>query len=101
MYRNPAFAVAEQSAMFDLIDSIPLAMLVSHGSAGLRASHVPLLLDRHRGEHGTLVGHVARANAQWRDLEVVSASGDEVLAVFVGDETYVSPSAYVTKATEP
>src|SRR5581483_7236234 len=45
--------------------------------------------DRAAGPHGTLLGHVARANPHWRELE-----GREVLAVFSGPHAYVSPTWY-------
>lgn len=59
--------------------------------AGLRlmATHLPLLLDGDR-----LIGHLARANPQWRRLD---PSG-ESLAIFSGVDGYVSPSLYATKA---
>lgn len=55
-------------------------------------SHLPLLLERHSGTHGKLIGHMARANPQWHDL----AQGQKVLAVFQGPHAYVSPSWYAT-----
>jgi transcriptional regulator len=42
--------------------------------------------------YGLLQGHVARANPLWRDL-----SNTDVLVVFQGVNTYISPSWYVTK----
>ena len=71
-----------------------LPTLVSHGSQGLLASHLPLLLAPDEGEYGTLYGHFARANPQWRDL----AEGSEVLMLFQGPEAYISPSWYAAKA---
>ncbi|MFO1326385.1 MAG: FMN-binding negative transcriptional regulator [Rubrivivax sp.] len=53
-------------------------------------NHVPFRLDPTRGEHGTLVGHVARANPVWQ------RPGPSVL-VFQGADGYVSPSWYPTK----
>lgn len=72
----------------------PLAALVSHGASGLQASHVPLLLVAEEGEYGTLYGHFARANPQWRTF----AEQPEALAIFSGADAYVSPSAYPSKA---
>ena len=46
--------------------------------------------DRSRGTHGTLIGHVARANPIWR------TPGPAVL-VFQGPDAYVSPSWYPGK----
>lgn len=72
----------------------PLAALVSHGASGLQASHVPLLLVAEEGDYGTLYGHFARANPQWRTF----AEQPEALAIFSGADAYVSPSAYPSKA---
>ena len=55
-------------------------------------SHVPLLLVPGCEPHGTLLGHVARANPHWEALR-----GVESIAVFHGPHAYVSPSWY----TEP
>jgi transcriptional regulator len=46
---------------------------------------MPFLLER----DGSLVGHMARANPQWQDLD-----GQPVLVVFSGPHAYVSPSWY-------
>lgn len=72
----------------------PLAALVSHGNGGLQASHVPLLLVAEEGEYGTLYGHFARANPQWRAF----AEAPEALAIFSGADTYISPNLYPSKA---
>jgi len=71
------------------------ATLVTQGEEGLTASHLPLLLDAEVGPHGQLIGHMARANRQWRDV-----SG-EALAVFARPHVYVSPSWYETPGTVP
>jgi transcriptional regulator len=44
------------------------ALLVNNGENGPYATNLPLLLDRSRGEHGTLVGHIARGNEHARVL---------------------------------
>jgi transcriptional regulator len=71
----------------------PLATLVAMTTRGLDANHLPLLLDDTRGELGTLRGHVARSNPAWRE----SPAESEVLAIFHGDNRYISPSWYPTK----
>ncbi|MFX4872553.1 FMN-binding negative transcriptional regulator, partial [Acinetobacter baumannii] len=45
------------------------------------------------GDYGTLYGHVARPNPQWK----LPAVG-EAMAIFMGPDAYVTPSWYVTKA---
>jgi transcriptional regulator len=76
----------------DLIESHPLGLLVSSGSEGLLANALPFLLQRKSGPLGTLQVHMARANAQWRDID-----GQRVLIVFQGPQAYVSPTLYATK----
>ena len=58
----------------------PLGILVTHGSNGLDANHLPFELETSEGSLGILHTHVARANPVWMDI----ASGDEVLVVFRG-----------------
>lgn len=74
-----------------------LAVLVSHGEQGLLATHLPVLVDTAEGEFGTVYAHLARANRQWQDLE----RAGEAMLVFPGDDAYVSPSYYPTKAENP
>ncbi|UUY09543.1 FMN-binding negative transcriptional regulator [Pseudomonas sp. J452] len=94
MYIPKAFAVSELAELHGLIEHSGVASVISHGEQGLQASHLPLLLVPGEGEFGTLYGHFARANPQWRAL----ADGAEVLVVFQGAEAYVSPSFYPAKA---
>jgi transcriptional regulator len=53
------------------------------------------LLDPDTGRMGSLIGHMARANPQWRVVR------DEVMAVFAGPHVYVSPSWYEEDGTVP
>lgn len=93
MYIPKAFAVNELAELHGLIEHSGVATLVCQGEQGLQASHLPLLLAPGEGEFGTLYGHFARANPQWRAL----ADGAEVLVVFQGVEAYISPSFYPAK----
>jgi transcriptional regulator len=89
MYMPPHFTAADPAPGLDIIDQHGFATLVTVDDGLPFATHLPLLLDR-RGTHGTLVGHVARANPQWQHLEL----GHPVLAVFTGPHAYVSPTWY-------
>lgn len=91
MYQPSHFVETRVPVMHALITAHPLALLVRAGDDGLQADAVPLMLDTARGEHGTLVGHVARANPLWRHA-------GEVLVVFQGPQAYVSPNWYASKA---
>jgi transcriptional regulator len=70
------------------------AALVTQHEGVLCASHLPLILAADEGPYGTLYGHMARANAQWQDFEV----SQDVLVIFQGPHTYVSPSWYAEDA---
>jgi len=75
----------------------PFVTLITPGAAGTDVNHVPLVLDAAAGPHGTLRGHVARANPLWKDLR----AGEESIAVFKAADYYVSPSWYPTKRADP
>lgn len=94
MYNPKAFAVEDLPQLQQMMGDCRLAVLVTQGEHGLQASHLPLLLDTHQGPNGSLYGHMARANPQWRDLE----AGAEALVIFAGADAYVSPDFYPSKA---
>ena len=73
-----------------LVDAHPLATWATLTGGELAVHHVPFLLDRTRGPFGTLVGHVARANPVWRELQ-------RSVFVFQGPDAYVSPGWYASK----
>lgn len=97
MYTPSAFKDEDLNSLHQHIADTRLAVLITQGEQGLQATHVPLLLDPTAGAKGTLYGHMARANKQWRDLE----NGAEVLVVFPGADAYVSPGFYPSKAQNP
>jgi transcriptional regulator len=76
----------------DLIEMHPFGLLISTGADGLLANGLPFLLQRHAGPQGRLQAHIARANPQWKGLD-----GQEVLVVFQGPLSYVTPAFYETK----
>ena len=94
MYVPAAFQQHDLAQLHGLIRQQPLATLISQGGEGLQACHLPLWLAADEGEFGTLYGHCARANPQWRAL----AKGGESLAIFTGAAGYISPSWYPSKA---
>lgn len=93
MYTPKAFVVEDLAALHAGIRRSGLATLITMTAKGMVATHLPVLLKEEDGVYGTLVGHVSRANLQWResDAEV------EALVIFAGLETYVSPSWYQEK----
>jgi transcriptional regulator len=94
MYLPAQFCEDRPDVIHALIHSHPLATVVAMTDAGLIANHVPLELDASAGPHGTLRGHVARANPVWKTLR----AGVEAIAIFQGAQHYITPSYYATKA---
>jgi transcriptional regulator len=94
MYVPPAFRIEDLAEIQAAIRSARLAQVVTLGEAGLAATPLPLLLDPDEGAFGTLYGHLARANPQWRE----AAPGVEALAIFMGPDAYVTPAWYEAKA---
>lgn len=90
MYQPGHFQQTDAGQLAALIGAHPLATLVALQDGVLTADHVPMILEPGDG-HGTLRGHVARANPLWRHP-------GPVLAVFHGVQAYVSPSWYPSKA---
>ena len=93
MYLPKHFEETRAEVLHELLRAHPLGLLVSQAGGELQANSIPFMLDAQRGAHGTLVAHVARANALWRE-----AADTPVLVVFQGAQAYVSPSAYPSKA---
>jgi transcriptional regulator len=80
--------------LLDYIDAHPFGALVTVSSDGIVATHLPLVLDRTRGAHGTLEGHVARASPHHQEVPATAES----LVMFTGPDAYVTPSWYPAKA---
>ena len=91
---NRQFQVTDPATLQALVRTQPLATLVIAHEGALHANHIPLFLDPHQGPHGTLLGHVARANGVWPLLP------QQAVAVFHGPQAYISPSWYPSKAVD-
>lgn len=86
----PAHFTPDDDAVRELLLRHGAADLITATERGLVATLVPFI---HDPVAGTLRGHLARNNEQWR-LPVVG----EALVVVRGPDAYVSPSWYASKA---
>jgi len=93
MYQPDHFRVEDVAEMHALMRARSFATLVSAGSTGLYASHLPTVL-KDDGPCGVIECHLARANPHCRDL----AEGGEALMIFQGPEGYITPNWYPSKA---
>ncbi|MHA7221726.1 FMN-binding negative transcriptional regulator [Arthrobacter sp. RHLT1-20] len=89
----PSHFAADQDTVRDLLSNPGAANLVTSTERGLLATLLPFVHDPKVGEHGALLGHVARNNEQW----LLPALGDS-LAIIQRSDAYVSPSWYPSKA---
>jgi transcriptional regulator len=93
MYLPASFKEERVDVLHDAIRGIAVGTLVTLGSEGLEATHLPLLVDPAPGPFGTLRGHLARANPQWKRADAKV----EALVTVLGPNAYVTPSWYPSK----
>jgi len=96
MYIRSSFCVSYEKTLEAFIERYDFGTVITSTSAGIVASHIPIVL-RHSGDKTVLVGHVARANDQWRHFD----GRMEALAIFHGPHAYVSPRWYATSPAVP
>src|SRR6266567_1652021 len=93
MYQPDSFRVDDLSQMHALMRARPFVTLVSSGSAGIQATHLPTVL-KNDGPIGVVECHLARANPHWQEL----AAGNEALMIFQGPEGYITRNWYLSKS---
>ncbi len=93
MYLPKVHEETRVEVMQEFMEAHPFATLVTMGTAGLFATHLPLVLDR-SVPPGILRGHISRANHQWNDF----SSTVEALVIFSGPHHYITPNWYAEKA---
>jgi len=96
MYIPAYYKETDFPKLLSFMQHHPFALLVSHGVSGMKATHLPFVVEEKEGKV-VLTSHMARPNEQWKDLE----SGAELLIVFQGPHGYVSPSHYESKINVP
>jgi transcriptional regulator len=93
MYIPKMYEEDRLPVLHELIEANPFASLITMGSSGLFASHIPMVLENDDTSLGRLKCHVSRANTQWRDF----SPEVDALAIFAGNHHYISPTWYVEK----
>ena len=90
MYIPNNFKEEDKTEIEKLIREFGFATLVSVKDYLPWATHIPLELVTEENGNWFLHGHVARANPQLKNFE----SMNDVLAIFVGPHSYISPTWY-------
>jgi transcriptional regulator len=98
MYIPAAFAIQGTDRLVKFVRQNSFATLITQTEEGVPfASHIPMLYEPEPPPSGTLLGHLARANSQWRHFR----PDVEVLVIFHGPHAYVSPRWYASQPAVP
>lgn len=97
MYVPEHFAVTDQAALFDLMRQFSFATLVSVHQEVPFATPMPFVVRPDLGQQGVLRSHIARRNPQWESFHL----NKEVLVMFQGDHSFISPTWYEKHPSVP
>lgn len=89
MYQPNHFQEGNIEEIRAIVEQNPLATCVAHGGDDFEINHLPMLW-----RDDCLIGHIALAN----DMHRMLPNGCKAVFVFHGDNSYVSPNWYPTKA---
>lgn len=90
LYTKPYYQPSDTTEVFDLVDRTVLGTLITSHEGGVAISHPVFMMDRTRGENGTLVSHVAASNDHVESLK----RGLPSIAILMDAGHYVSSSWY-------
>lgn len=79
----------DRTKIVEFLKSNSFPALVSHDGEKLLATHLPVEIIENADGSLTVLGHMSRANPQWK-----SFGDQEVLLIFQGAHTYISPRWY-------
>jgi len=96
MYVPKHFHESDAGELARFMAANSFALLLTTDERGMPfGTHLPLLYEP--GTPARILGHMAKANPQWRQFRPEA----EVLAVFAGPHAYVSPAWYDTHPAVP
>jgi transcriptional regulator len=90
MYIPPKYTNTDLDEVREFIRTHSFAILVNDLEGKPWATHTPLELGTDAQGEDILIGHIARANPQWKAFQ----GNPEVLCIFQGPHTYISSSWY-------
>ena len=86
MYIPKHFEIDDETEINKFIEENSFGQLISIHDGAITSTHMPFLYD---AKSGILLGHLAKANPQWRQIQKQKA-----LVTLQGDHAYVSPNWY-------
>lgn len=96
MFQPPQYQENDLNTLHQFLNTHNFATLMSYNQTHERieADHLPFILDINQGMYGTLSAHIAKANPLYEQIK----QDQSVLLSFQGDQQYISPNWYPTKA---
>ncbi|MCJ7466924.1 MAG: FMN-binding negative transcriptional regulator [Maribacter sp.] len=91
MYIPAHYKNEDLAQIKDFLIKNSFAILISQLDGRPWATHIPLELELDENGKDVLVGHISKANSQWKGF----SGNQEVLCIFNGPHAYVSSSWYV------
>jgi transcriptional regulator len=90
MYIPDLYKNENQEAITAFLKENSFGILINQTNGKLWATHIPLELGINAEGKTILEGHISKENPQWQGF----AENDQILAVFSGPHSYISPSWY-------
>ncbi|MDA3832186.1 MAG: FMN-binding negative transcriptional regulator [Spirochaetales bacterium] len=89
MYTPPKFNVEDPTTIRSFVEANAFGLMLSIDGDDIHDTHTPFIYSE-EGHH--LIGHVAKANPQWKSWK----DGTRAKVIFTGPHSYISPKYYVT-----
>ncbi|MBW4362214.1 FMN-binding negative transcriptional regulator [Flavobacterium taihuense] len=90
MYIPDLYKNEDKEVIRTFLKANAFGILINQTNGKLWATHIPLELESNSEGEEVLMGHISKENPQWTAFE----SDNQVLAVFTGPHSYISPSWY-------
>jgi transcriptional regulator len=90
MYIPDLYKNEDKDSIRKFLKENAFGILINQTNGKLCATHIPLELDYNKEGEEVLQGHISKENPQWTSFE----SNAEILAIFTGPHSYISPSWY-------
>lgn len=90
MYIPDIYKNENQEAITAFLKENSFGILINQTNGKLWATHIPLELSVNKEGKTILEGHISKENPQWKGF----VENDQILAIFSGPHSYISPSWY-------
>ncbi len=90
MYIPEIYKNENKEEIIDFLKKNSFGILINQNNGNIAATHIPLELEIYENGNQYLVGHISKENPQWQSFK----NNDNILAIFSGAHSYISPSWY-------